>query len=175
MTLYNILVSSDVKLAIESNLDYMLETIPEIKLMIGFEHKHPHHHLDVWEHTLYALSLSEEDFEIRLALLLHDVGKPYSYQEGEIRHFLNHPNVSASMSKVILNRLNFDKQFIDKICYLIKYHDTPITQKQIDENYELTLKLYKIQSCDALAHHPDMLDKRKKYLEKIKRKLKENK
>ena len=57
--------------------------------MIGFEHKHPHHHLDVWNHTLLALSYSPKDFDIRLVLLLHDIGKPHSYQDEEIRHELD--------------------------------------------------------------------------------------
>ena len=76
--------------------------------MIGFEHNHPHHHLDVWNHTLYALSLSENNFDIRLSLLLHDIGKPFSYQDDEIRHFHNHPYVSFIMSKSILSRLGFN-------------------------------------------------------------------
>ena len=49
--------------------------------MIGFDHKHPHHHLDVFNHTLYALSLSKKDFSIRMALLFHDISKPYCYVE----------------------------------------------------------------------------------------------
>ena len=171
MTLYEILTANDILSSIENNLDYLLEIIPEIRYMIGFEHKHPHHHLDVWNHTLYALSMSENDFEIRLCLLLHDIGKPFSYQEGEVRHFKGHAKVSAIMSEDILTRLEFDKKFIDEVCYLIKLHDTPISNNRIDNNYDLCCKLYKIQYCDALAHHPEKLEKRKKYLSMIKRKL----
>lgn len=171
MNLQKILLSDNVVTTINNNMDYLLEIIPEIKYMINFEHKHPHHHLDVWNHTLYALSLSEKDFDIRLCLLLHDIGKPFSYIEGEIRHFYNHPKVSAEMSKVILERLNFDGEYIDYICYLIGHHDSPIKDEQIEKDYELCLKLYEIQKCDALAHHPDKLEKRKKYLEITKQKL----
>ena len=84
MYLYGILMSDNIVESIKSNIDYILDLIPEIKYSIGFDQKHPHHHLDVWEHTLYALSLSEKDFEIRLALLLHDIGKPFYYQERRI-------------------------------------------------------------------------------------------
>lgn len=171
MQLYEILTSENVVSSIKDNLDYILEIIPEIKPMIGFLHKHPHHHLDVWEHTLYALSLSENDFEIRLILLLHDIGKPFSYQEGETRNFYGHAKVSSQMTKDILTRLNFNEQFIDEVSYLVEFHDTPISEQNIKNNYELSSKLYKIQTCDALAHHPDKLDKRKAYLSKIKKKL----
>ena len=88
--LNKILISDDVVEKIRENLQDLVLIIPEICDMIGFEHNHPHHHLDVWEHTLYALSLSSNNFDIRLALLLHDVGKPHSYQDDEVRHFKGH-------------------------------------------------------------------------------------
>lgn len=108
LNLYYILIDSDIISSINFNLDFLIELIPEIENMIGFEHNHPHHHLDVWNHTLYALSLSENNFDIRLSLLLHDIGKPFSYQDDEIRHFHNHPYVSFIMSKSILSRLGFN-------------------------------------------------------------------
>jgi len=171
MNLYKILMDKDVISSVNNNLNYLIELIPEIKYMMGFEHKHPHHHLDVWNHTLYALSLSEEDFEIRLCLLLHDIGKPFSYQEGEIRHFNNHTIVSKEMSEKILKRIGFEDEFIKEVCYLIKMHDTPLNDKKIEENPNLAYKRYLIQYCDAMAHNPDKLEKREQYLIKIKEKL----
>ena len=172
MNLYEILTNSNIIKSINDNLDEMLLLIPELKFIIGFDHKHPHHHLDVWEHTLYALSLSENNFEIRLCLLLHDIGKPFSYQEdGEIRHYFNHAKVSSIISEKILKRLKYKDDFISEVCYLIKYHDTPIKKKEILENYNLQEKRYKIQTCDALAHNPEKLEKRKKYLNKTKKLL----
>lgn len=169
MALEEILTSDDVISSINNNLDYLLEIIPEIKDMIGFDQKHPHHHLDVWEHTLYAISMSDNDFEIRLVLLLHDIGKPHSYIEKDsIRHFPNHGAVSAIMSKKILRRLNYPEEFIKEVCYLIKEHDKPITKEEISSNYTLAYKKYLVQKCDALAHNPDKLEKRKKYLKRIK-------
>lgn len=173
--LEEILGGENVVDSIKNNLDVLVELVPEIKFMFNFPHNHPHHHLDVWNHTLYALSLSEVDFDIRVALLFHDIGKPFSYEEGEIRHFHNHPSVSADMTKKILERLDFKEDFINKICYLVKYHDTPISQKQMEQDYQLSLKLYKIQYCDAMAHNPNMLDKRKKYLEETYSKIKQMK
>ena len=101
-TLYNILMCDDVVKNIRQNLQNLIVIIPEIADMIGFDHNHPHHHLDVWEHTLYALSLSPNNFDIRLALLLHDIGKPHSFQDDEVRHFKGHPELSAQITKYIL-------------------------------------------------------------------------
>lgn len=58
MNLDDILLSDNVVECINNNLDYLLVLVPEIQYMIGFDQKHPHHHLDVWNHTLLALSLS---------------------------------------------------------------------------------------------------------------------
>ena len=171
MSLEEVLLSDNIVESINKNMDYLLTIIPEIKNMIGFKHNHPHHHLDVWNHTLLALSLSEKDFDIRLCLLLHDIGKPFSYQDEEIRHFRNHAKVSSEISKEILNRLGYDEEYINYICYLIENHDTKIDNKQIKNNYEICLKLYEIQKCDALAHHPDKLEKRKLYLDEIQDKI----
>lgn len=171
MSLNEILLSDDVVGSINDNMDYLLQIIPEIKSSIGFSQNHPHHHLDVWNHTLLALSLSENDFDIRLCLLLHDIGKPFSYQDEEVRHFRNHAAVSANMSKIILKRLGFDDGYIKYVCYLIEHHDTPISNEQIVNDYDLCLKLLKIQRCDALAHNLDKLEKRKKYIDETYKKL----
>lgn len=171
--LYNVLMDNDIKQSINSNLNYLIKLIPEIKSMIGFEHKHPHHHLDVWKHTLEALSISDKDFDVRLSLLLHDIGKPFTCTETDgVRHFYNHPYVSSEMSKSILTRLGFNNEYINKICYLIKMHDTPIKEREIDNsNYELIFTRFLIQKSDALAHNPDKLDKRKKNLDATKKLL----
>ena len=164
-----ILLQDDVVSSIKNNIDYLLELIPEIKEIIGFDHKHPHHHLNVWDHTLLSLSLSENDFDVRLSVLLHDIGKPAACEEGEVRHYKGHPKESSKISRNILKRLKYDDNYINYICYLIEHHDTPMTQEQVNDNYEMCLKLYEIQRCDALAHHPDKLEKRKEYLAKTKK------
>lgn len=171
MNLESILLSEDVVESIVENLDYLVEIIPEIKNMFLFPHNNPSHHLDVWNHTLLALSLSEDDFDVRLCLLLHDIGKPFCYQDGDVRHFRGHPKKSEEMARVILKRLGYEENYINYICYLILHHDDPITDEQLNYDYDLCLKLYSIQRCDALAHNPDRLEKRKKYLEETKVKL----
>ena len=112
--LNNILICDDIVNSINNNLDYLFKIIPEAKNMIDFPHNHPHHHLDVWNHTLYALSLSPNDLTIRLVLLLHDIGKPYSYQDENIRHFKNHDYASYEISKNVLYRLGYDTDYVTR-------------------------------------------------------------
>lgn len=171
--LYNILMSEDVVTNINNNLDILLEIVPELHNEIGFEHKHPHHHLDVWNHTLLALSNSKKDFIVRLALLFHDIGKPFSYtEEHDIRHFNGHQIVSEKITREILKRLNFDNDLIGTISYLVLSHDTPIKDSDLKNNIDISIKLYEIQRCDALAHNPEKLEKRINYLNKVREKIK---
>ena len=169
----DLLTKNDIENAIRENLDNLISIIPEIKPMIGFDHKNPYHHLDVFEHTLLTLSLSPNNFDVRLILLLHDIGKPYSFTEGEVRHFKGHPIVSANMSRVILNRLGFDNDYINKICEIIQEHDNAMHKKYIMKNKEMSIIRFNVQICDALAHNPKMNEKRLSYIEEIKQKFKE--
>lgn len=149
--------------------------IPELKDCEGFEHKHPHHCYDVWNHTKAAIRKSKPDIQIRLALLLHDIGKPHSYQEdGEVRHFHGHPQKSAKMSQEILTRLGYNEKEVEEICYLVENHDTIINVEKVNkDNIELTKKLLHIQYCDAYAHAPKHIEKRIRKLDEIKEKLEE--
>lgn len=174
--LYSILMSEDIIDSINNNLDIILNLIPELKAEIGFQHNHPHHHLDVWNHTLTALEYSPKDFEIRLVLLLHDIGKPYSYQEEKnIRHFKGHAMKSSYMAFKILKKLELNDEEITKLCYLIEQHDSPITNNEINTNKELAQLKFKIQCCDALAHNPLKLEKRIMYLLEINEKINDDK
>lgn len=157
---------------VEENIDFILKNIPEISHMIGFEHKHPHHHLDVWGHTLLALkSLESKDLETNMAVLLHDIGKPFSYQDEEIRHFHGHPQISAQMSGKILRRLGYDREFIDNVCYLVRTHDTIIQPDNLDNTYNMIQKRLMVQYADANAHKPDKVEKRVKLLDEIREEL----
>lgn len=164
--LRKLLKSNSIVTDIRQNLDDLTEIIPEIHSMIGFEHRHPHHHLDVWEHTLLAMSVAQNNFDIRLALLLHDIGKPYSYQEdGLFRKFKGHPEKSVEIAQEILERLDFDKEYSQKICTAIKLHDTPLTGNFIFKHPELSNLIFEIQKCDTIAHNPRFNNKRLKYID----------
>ena len=166
--LEEILTSDYVVKEIYNNLDYLLEIIPELKMTISFDQKHPHHHLDLFEHTLAALSLSPNSFEVRIAILLHDIGKPYEFTDTEVRHYPNHATISSHIAKNILTRLGYDKKSVDEICLMIKYHDTNLLN--LNDKAFLN-KMYIIQYCDIYAHNPKYLSKRIKYLKILENKI----
>lgn len=145
--LQKILTSENITESINTNLEELTTIIPEISSMFGFEHQHPHHHLDVWKHTLLALSKAPNNFDIRLSLLLHDIGKPHSYQNnGGIRNFKGHPEKSATISETILNRLGFNQEYRELICTAINHHDTALTSQEIISNPVLSNLIFKIQN-----------------------------
>ena len=58
MNVRSILNELDILSALSNNEKHLFEEIPELKIMKNFDQKHPHHHLDLWEHTKLALSIS---------------------------------------------------------------------------------------------------------------------
>jgi tRNA nucleotidyltransferase (CCA-adding enzyme) len=103
--------------------DIVTEIIPEIAPCIGLEQNKIYHKFDVWEHTLSAIDNAERDSIIRLAVLLHDIGKPECYAETETGiHFYGHPETGASIADEILHRLKMSNDIISTVCTLVKYH-----------------------------------------------------
>lgn len=172
-------IIEDLIMSNHDNLNLYKETIfkiiPELKAEDGFEQKNFWHIYDVWQHTLTAIGNSKSDLQIRLALLLHDVGKPHSYQEeGMIRHFKGHAQKSAEIAKGILTRLGYDKREIEEICFLIKEHSSIIDIENVNyKNIEITKKLLYIQYCDASAYNPEYIRKVTSKLDRIMEELKE--
>ena len=105
--IYDYLLSDNIQLY-ENEL---FEIIPELKYEKNFEQRSEWHCFDVWGHTIATINACDNNVEDRLVMLLHDIGKPFSYQEdGNIRHFKGHAQKSAEMSKKILDRLNIPEK-----------------------------------------------------------------
>lgn len=134
--------------------------LPELLPMIGFDQRNPHHCYDVWEHTVHAVEAAPRDGVLRLAMLLHDLGKPscFTLDENGVGHFYGHPAVSRKLAADILGRLKFDNHRKETILTLVEHHDRPLpqTEKGVrrflrefgEENARLLLE---VQRADALA------------------------
>ena len=101
-------------------LQYIL---PELREGIGVT-QNLHHTYTVWEHNLKALATCpSEKLSVRLATLLHDVGKPRTKRgDGKYATFYNHDHVGARMTRAILSRLTFPKEIIDHATLLVDNH-----------------------------------------------------
>lgn len=105
-------------------IDYIL---PEIKDSIGCEQGGIHAY-DVYEHLLRSLQAAADkgfSTEMRVAALLHDIGKPATRREGgktKRYTFFGHEVVGARMTKKILERLKFPKNMAQNIENLVRWH-----------------------------------------------------
>ena len=131
--LSKILMSSNPRTGITILVDiglaeFVLPEIPKLRLEID-EH---HHHKDVYEHSITVLeqAITHEDrlggpnLVIRLAALLHDIGKPKTRNliDGGGVSFHHHEVVGARLAKKRLQELRFDGKTIEDVETLIALH-----------------------------------------------------
>jgi poly(A) polymerase len=121
-----------IELLVDSGLaDFVLPEIPALRLETD-EH---HHHKDVYEHSLtvleQAIELENErhpgespDLTLRLAALLHDIGKPATrkLEPGGVVSFYHHDLVGAKLAKKRLRALRYDNETTADVSRLIELH-----------------------------------------------------
>jgi len=99
--------------------------IPELEEGFAVD-QNKHHIYQIYQHNLLSLNYScRKKFSkyVRLATLLHDIGKPRTKAgEGVDSTFYNHEIVGAQMTYQILSRLKFPKKEIDKVVKLVRHH-----------------------------------------------------
>jgi poly(A) polymerase len=106
--------------------EYVLPELPRLRLEIDEHHRHK----DVYEHTLtvldQAIALEENgpDLVLRLAALMHDVGKPRTrrFEPGGGVSFHHHELVGAKMTKKRLRELKFSNEIVDDVARLVELH-----------------------------------------------------
>ncbi|MGW4126759.1 CCA tRNA nucleotidyltransferase [Amycolatopsis japonica] len=121
-----------IELLVDTRLaDRVLPEVPGMRLAID-EH---HQHKDVYQHSLTVLAqaidlekshepTSEPDLILRLAALLHDVGKPATreFQPGGGVSFHHHEVVGAKMARKRLRALKFSKEIVQDVSQLVFLH-----------------------------------------------------
>ena len=118
-----------ISILVESGLaDLVLPEIPKLKLEID-EH---HHHKDVYEHSITVLeqAIAQEErlggpnLIIRLAALLHDIGKPKTRNliAGGGVSFHHHEVVGARLAKARMKALRFNNETIEAVGTLVALH-----------------------------------------------------
>ena len=98
--------------------------IPELKPMIGFDQRSPHHAYDIYTHVAGVVAGVPGDLTLRWAALLHDVGKvpTFTLDENGRGHFLDHAAKGAEMADVILRRLKAPNALRERVVLLIEKH-----------------------------------------------------
>ena len=170
--------------------EYVVPELPLLQLELD-EH---HHHKDVYEHTLTVLEQAMDletihepatgpDSVLRLAALLHDIGKPRTrkFEDDGRVSFHHHEVVGARMTRKRMQALKFSREMIDDVSTLVELHlrfhgygtgewsDSAVRRYVRDAGDQLT-RLHKLTRADsttrnkrraaALQHAYDSLEAR---------------
>ena len=74
---------------------------------------------DLWDHTLATVDAAAPHPVVRLAALLHDIGKPSTQADG---HFYGHEAVGAEQARGLLDRLHEPRIVTDRVTHLVRHH-----------------------------------------------------
>lgn len=144
--------------------------LPEIAPCVGFDQRSPYHCYDVWEHTARSVSAVPPQPVLRWAMLLHDLGKPETFSQGEDGrgHFYGHWRESVKKAEAVMDRLRFDNHSKKVILTLVERHDCelPLSERSVRRNLarygEETLRLLlAVKRGDNLAQAPAYRDRQK--------------
>jgi len=104
--------------------------LPDFKATYGYDQQNPHHHLTLDEHSFEAVRYAVQhgfDPLSRLALLLHDLGKPQTRSFGPdgVAHYYEHEVVGSEIAARILERLKFPLEVQRSVTKLVRQHMRP--------------------------------------------------
>ncbi|MGR3302766.1 MAG: CCA tRNA nucleotidyltransferase [Candidatus Scalindua sp.] len=154
------------------DLNLLNEVLPEVTAMKGVKQPENYHpEGDVFTHTLLTLSKLVKDrkaavsWELAMAALLHDIGKPVTFEVADRIRFNNHDNIGADMSEKICERLKMSNAEKERITWLVKRHlylrhaqqmrISKLKRLFAHEGYPELAELYKV---DSLASTGDLED-----------------
>jgi len=147
--------------------DVICTLIPEMTPAVGFAHKSKYHSYDVYTHTAKSVEAIEPDETLRLAMLFHDIGKPYSYTEEDgVRHFRGHPAKSAKIVDGWLSKMHADSETKRLVTLLCSIHDIIIVPERksvkrlfLKLSYDEIEMLCKVKRADSEAHAPEFRER----------------
>lgn len=117
-------------------LEYLL---PDLNTAFSIPQKSPkrHHIYDVGIHLVMALkACASKDVMVRLATLLHDIGKIKTFQKDPqtgLITFFNHEIVGAKMVKKMADDLRLSTKQKEKLHALVRYHQFTVSERQTDK------------------------------------------
>lgn len=138
-----------VKLLDDSGL--LNHIIPELKMGKNMDQS-GHHKTDVWTHSLDALATCpSKDPVVRLATLIHDIGKPDTYEKKDQEiSFYNHEVLGARIASKIAKRLRLSKKDVQRIFILVRYHMFYYQTDHSDASIRRFIKKVSLENIDDI-------------------------
>jgi len=162
--------------------DVLCEFWPELGPLVTLEQSNPWHCWGGWEHTIHAVEAALPDLVLRLAMLLHDIGKPSckSTDEKGIDHFYGHPAVSAKLADQMLRIPKFDNKTRERVVTLVEYYDVqiPCRDRSIRKwlgrlGPETFFQLLEVKRADGMGQAYELVKERFAELKEIKERAEE--
>ena len=153
---------------------HALPELPALRLEVDEHHRHK----DVYEHSLIVLDQAidleashapqiEPDLVLRLAALLHDIGKPRTrrFEQGGRVSFHHHEVVGAKLARRRLTDLRYPKVVVEEVSRLIELHlrfhgygtgewtDSAV-RRYVRDAGDLVTQLHKLTRADCTTRNP---------------------
>ncbi len=128
--------ASDAVLVLK-NLGLLNFILPELEVAFSIPQKSPkrHHVYDVGTHSVMAMKHCPSlDPIVRLATLIHDLGKPKTFQKAPdgLITFYNHEVIGARIAKQVAARLRLSRKQAELLYTLVRWHQFSVDERQTD-------------------------------------------
>lgn len=156
----------------------ILELVPELIVCNKWEWRNEYKGdmENLYVNTLHVVIFVYNDLTLNLAALFHNIGKPYVMKKtNEKTHYCGYEEISATIARLVLNRLNYDEGIINDVCTIIKkqnekinptINDIKLVVDSIGKiNFE---RLLELQIHTILVHKDEDYKKRISKLYKLK-------
>ncbi len=140
--------------------------LPELDRCFSVAQHSKYHCYDVGHHIMEVVRHVPPEPALRLAALLHDIGKPdkKTTDPDGTDHFKGHEAVSAALAEQILTRLRLDNRTKEEVLQLIRFHDRRMAETKASVRRAISAvgadmfpRLLCLMRADAMGQHPDRL------------------
>lgn len=165
--LYKMLKGENIYNVLNEYQQVIAVIIPELVPAMHCEQNNPWHIYNVYQHIINAVESAPPDSDLRLVMLLHDIGKPAvkTTDSSGKDHFKFHAKKSAEIAEKVLRRFHASNKIINKVTQLVFYHqsvenvdDIRVKRWLAKIGAEQTENLFKVRMADLLAHNPEKID-----------------
>ncbi len=154
--------------------------MPQLKPCFDCQQNTKWHNYDVYTHSVKSVAVAPKSVELRLAMLLHDIGKPQckTTDSNGQDHFKGHPQISVKIAHEILKNFKASNQIINKVLLLVEHHDDNLSTKPSTIKRWISyvgedniIDLMDVKIADMLTHNPVHAQQTVDYFYEIKQKV----
>lgn len=147
--------------------EVVFRIFPQLRVQYGFDQKSSYQEYTMFEHTAKAVGYAFPDYAVRLALLLHAIGKyDCAADRGEHMTYYGHSERGVMLAKdVFEEEYEADPQVVERVLFMIMHHDDRVSPENVVQytefcGMEYTRLLLLMQSANIRAKNSDPVNER---------------